>query len=795
MEPLTFSEIAGLLSHSRATKIADKPVDQMAGNWEIYKGEHRIHTETIPFEVLYIQSKATADGLKTASKRLRGDRFYVVYAPSLDLRLKMHHDLFRDRAKGFWTTTEYLQSYFGEELDAYNRKLSEQNPRFYIEPDVEVPAGVLRKIPNPLLSFLEDVSAASEISTGEIGVLLAGPGQGKTTMSQFLASRLAQSKKAFPIHISSDQWRSIAPDDLGNLAKTITHSFRHFGAPISWLDGCEDDFLKVTLKARLFRIVFDGFDEYVLRNHGRISALETLRALANFVETTGSRIVVTSRTSFWNSELENIGNSLDGVKLSVYTQAPFDTGKAQKYFRVRLGNENQINRATQLYDQLQKRNREFVGRGFVLNLLADLISREQGQLSTSSVGNPVEWLMAQLCERERLRQELPITADEQLQLLALFVSETAQGAEPTSELLEIALTLVAPRLGADLRRACVERLQPHPLIVRPQASEDFWEVPQEQIRVVILAGWLMGLARESNVKELTRFSERAKLDDNDAGDIAEMIVDLASTKPTLGKTVDQLGVVIGSFLSVSGNVADSSARQHCLRRLAVITALRAVDRLQPKGSAHSDRTELLMSFFASDRFWNLEFSGAISRMDFSGHTFEHCRFERVRWADCTFDANTRFQSCHFVGGSSSYCRGLGDATFENLTADDEGHAFVNTARVAAGSKKYSVENLRTDMRTVINKFVVKGGIGLRTVRESYLDAGTIGSSPHKAEIIAELKRFLLEEHHISGISDKGLNVRDEAAECIKFYASNNVFTGPLLSAFEALQLRLGLKPQ
>lgn len=38
----------------------------------------------------------------------------------------------------------------------------------------------------------------------------------------------------------------------------------------------------------------------------------------------------------------------------------------------------------------------------------------------------------------------------------------------------------------------------------------------------------------------------------------------------------------------------------------------------------------------------------------------------------------------------------------------------------------------------------------------------------------------------------GYNVRAHAAEAVKFYAANNVFTGPIREAFDRLKLRLSL---
>ena len=153
-----------------------------------------------------------------------------------------------------------------------------------------------------------------------------------------------------------------------------------------------------------------------------------------------------------------------------------------------------------------------------------------------------------------------------------------------------------------------------------------------------------------------------------------------------------------------------------------------------------------------------------------------------------------FTNCHFIGGSANYCRRFGDSLWENLTADDEGYAFVNRERVAAGKKRYSIDDLHTDVRSLINKFVDKGGIGLRTVRKGNLGTGAIGVSPHGTEITEAIIKVLCEHHHISGISDKGLNIRPAAVECVKFFAANNVFTGPLSEVVNVLEKKLCLKP-
>ena len=115
----------------------------------------------------------------------------------------------------------------------------------------------------------------------------------------------------------------------------------------------------------------------------------------------------------------------------------------------------------------------------------------------------------------------------------------------------------------------------------------------------------------------------------------------------------------------------------------------------------------------------------------------------------------------------------------------------NSLQVNEGKKKYTVDVLRADMNSIIVKFIIKGGIGLKSVEARNLSKAPISASRHKDEILAALIASVLDEHHISGASG-GYNIRKEAVEVVKFYAVNNVFTGVLREVFEKLVTKLSL---
>ena len=97
------------------------------------------------------------------------------------------------------------------------------------------------------------------------------------------------------------------------------------------------------------------------------------------------------------------------------------------------------------------------------------------------------------------------------------------------------------------------------------------------------------------------------------------------------------------------------------------------------------------------------------------------------------------------------------------------------------------------MALVLNKFLIKGGLGFKAVSGANLLRGPIRHAPYRDDILDELKVGMLEHHEISGVSEGGFNVRKSAEESMRFFAINNVLTGPLLAAFERLTRRLRLE--
>jgi hypothetical protein len=782
MRNLEFSEIARLIRHSPMVELEAKPLVEEVNEWALYVGKYKVHTSTYPFSLLYLFARATKKGIERGKKALPKDgECHVVYAASLERSLRSLRDSFPPGTR-LWTQQEYVASFFREQLEAYRKELGKLSHKHYVDPRVQTPSGFKQKIPNPLWSLLNGTLTERE-SSGVLAVLLAEAGQGKTFTTERLASQLALSPR-IPIYIRSAQWSSLAVEDLRSWWKTITNAFRYYHAPIGWVEGSEDEFLRVTLAAGLFCVIFDGFDEYVLRNRGEVRAQEALDALRQLALETGATILVTSRTSFWDTDVTEDGNvDIEGV--SVFRLLPFDRAHAENYFKSRLAKKPTADKASDLYSKLLAQNETLAGRGFVLSLVADLVERgtEVGALPKGA--NLTAWLMRALCERERERQKLPLTVSEQLSSFRLFVAEAASGAPPSTETLELSVS-VSSELAAVDRASCIGKLKSHPLLT---VTDDKWDITQEQVRYTLLAEHLCGaFTDDRRDKDFTRFVSTVRLDAGDIDALAKTIVDVVTWEVDEGQAQATLAALSTKMLSVQGALPHGSGR-----KLALAVIMAGIERFFSKGETHEKRTNVLTAMVPAGRLENLTFTGTVSRFDFRGAMFRGCRFEGVAFVNCEFDAATEFRACVFEAIRVLRSKDFGLATVRESSRDPDSDAVIRDEQIAAGKRQYTEDDLKTDFRAALVKFSGTGGSGVRTIPEGKLRSGTFANAKHRETILSELLRDVIAKHDISGISEKGYHVRDEAVQDVRFFVENNVATGALRATFDRVKRRAGLE--
>ncbi|MCK9986105.1 MAG: hypothetical protein AzoDbin1_02577 [Azoarcus sp.] len=784
MATLSFEEVTRLVNLTRTTSISDKPRAEGSG-WRLYDGRYKVHAAEMPFEVLYLESKATQQNGIDAKLRLSGkSNVHVVYAESVGFKPKA---LFESVALCL-SIKDYLKSFIGSELDEYRTQLIARAPKDFVPPQLILPSSITSIAAQyPLERFFTDPPGAEGSAASSCAVLLAAPGQGKTFMAEFLVSMIAKKNSYVPLYVSSAQWTTMRVGDLSSIAKTITNSFSYFQAQIGWLHGYEEQFLRTTLKAGHFCIVFDGFDEYILRNNGAVTALDVLQTLKQLADDTDSRLLVTSRTTFWHADVENSGDNGTEIGRSYlnFELMPFDVSHAEKYFKLRMkDNDDAIRIAKKLFEKLRSANADFAGKGFTLKLIGD-IAENKPSVDTAIVGHPGVWLLEQICEREQLRQNLPLNSEQQLLGLRYTASQQLKSGRLTEEEVQLGIEMAAPQLDPQAVQNCVQRLGSHPLIERREE----WKFTQDQVRILLVASHLLAeIKSDKNLAEIEEISRFGDVPAQDVADIAEAIIDLIMQAPVPESA--QLNHVIRALAAHSCVGGRLPENKDFSRRLTVQVILAIVERRAGRGSTREERASVIEELMEGRVVSGLVFGPSIPRINFSGFTFENCVFDNVQWQYCKFDETTVFTGCRFLGGGESYCDGLDLAEIREYVADEAGSEFIEGLQIQSGRRIYSADNLRNDIRAIIRKFVSPDGLHFKSVSEVHVTSGSVSRSRHKDEIMRELCRCNINEHEISGVSSKGYHVRDDAKEAVRFMAVNNSLSGVLAGVFERLSVRL-----
>ena len=138
------------------------------------------------------------------------------------------------------------------------------------------------------------------------------------------------------------------------------------------------------------------------------------------------------------------------------------------------------------------------------------------------------------------------------------------------------------------------------------------------------------------------------------------------------------------------------------------------------------------------------------------------------------------------------CTGFGLASFSpSCVIDADAKSLIDSEAIRSGRKEYSRDDLRSDIASLVQKFIFKDGLGLKTVEERGLERGAISNSVHKTEIVEAFSRTVVEAH-VLGAGKTGFHVRESAKASLNYFASNGVFTGPVAELFEQMVEKLGV---
>jgi len=740
----------------------------------VLKGTAAVGITRLDAAFLYAKSRATAGDIKSALAEVDDQSETYLVLPESARHQKDLLDFANSRGiEAFHLTNllwERTHNLFGEYVSSLRNQIIEE--KYFVNPRSE--NNPHSQLDRSLREFLTDDDNRYR---GRILVLRAPAGVGKTTLVRHVVASLVKSpkpKQVLPVYVEAQHWSKLPLDAVDGLWDVILNSLRMYSSTLS----VTEELFQHILRNGLIAFVFDGFDELCGHRNFPTKGGEVLQYLAETVQETEARLVLTTRTAYWDAEIGAVPTNVDIVDL-----APFNSQQAKNYFdRVFKADPHKRQQAIRLYRDLEKAAKpgtamgsksarsKFVNLPVCVALVAEYVGDDGGDEATYSYDVALtEKFLTQLCEREQTRQNLQASATVQMTALGEVAMEFVEQSNPdfASEDLE----------AIGIESTDVERMSSHPLLLWNEQDKRFrfsYDFLPYFFRALAVANALEQLGAETDRRLLKLMVKES----NGKGVIFDHLGDLAVDIP------------IANLASIFQRVPETEpdARSFLFHVASVVVEL-SQDNLTKAERTHAIFEALFGNAWATDKhIRKLRFFGGLSRLDFAGLTFSGCQFTNVTFVDCVCDESTRFDSCVFSGelefqrcSRESWSKSQGWETCSlRAPANLRLEAFLPETDVNVE------EHAKDALRLALEKFWRHGRLK-QTIRKQHWRTGSLGHSIY-CETLREamLDAGVMEEITISGVAEGGYAFNKNCLGALQKFMDSRVVVGALAKAYARL---------
>ena len=732
---------------------------QATDAFDIFDARLTSGLENAQVRFVYLKARASRESLNQLSKALVGSiKTYFVTPRSSGIGTSDLRDAGIQTDELF--TLEDLvwrrvRSAFAEYLEKLSTDLLVE--QFFVQPRSEG-----QPESHPERELLDFLTRSDEGKTPRSLLVLRAPaGVGKTTLCRYVVKAIAAKSdeyRSVPVFVESSHWSRLRLDSVMDLWDVIRNSLLQFSGetPLT------EELFYYALSEGLVSFVFDGLDELCSKREVQLSAADLIGELAAVARDSDARIIVTTRTAYWDAKVENSGGNVRRLDL-----APFTKQQAFNYFEQRFSrNIKLINRVKVLYSRLNEAamNPRTMGGGrvqlvsvpFCVTLLADLVEREpEAELSAVEPQRLVERILVEICARDRQRK----LATPGLAQLDAFQALCV--AQPDETSFDIELLDATGFVASD-----IDYLVDHPLLNVSGARFSFkYEFLLSFLKARFLARYLTDSDRvlSSDAWGLMRqhASGETPVIEHLLGVLPEDCFDLLFAAVARAPAPDDAGIC---FL--------------------VHVILHAADKDK---AARSERSALLLRIIGSaDRtIRRRSFVGTFDRLDLRGLAFEQCEFRNARMLDCNVDSATRFTGCWFKGRTELGTPAqLSDWTLvERAGNHADADARLQCDFMLAESQEEIRETALEALHLALQKFW-QGGRLKRTIDKNNWNRGLLSRSRYSAQLLSSLLRHdVLREIEISGTESGGYVVNGDCVYDIQKFMDSRQLHGHLDSAF------------
>ena len=696
------------------------------------------------------------------------EQLFVVVPKSLSVRKSLAQWAGRDQLVVFedlmW---ERIRELFTRYLNARLIGMQEQKEGIqYVEPAL----ASATKETVPIRHLVNFFSEASTDDPG-IAVVRADAGVGKTTLAVMVADVLLQqweNLRIIPILLTAQtSWRELetASQGISSPWELLRRALDMEGLEFPVRD--EDLFARI-MQQGYIAFIFDGFDE--LRG-ANLSPSDSFAWMGGIASDSSARIMVTTRTSFWNRELGEPNTPHQLLDLR-----PFTIDNTRDYFQNHFTGSNDgdllIQRAMQIHAQLRS-SVEVGGSGaaFFVNLpacaamIADYVRSGGGVpiAKNAEQRTIIEDFFTGILERERARQGITLSAED---AKAMFGDVAVSYSVFSIEDIEIA--------GADyeLTDNDLKAMQDHAFLSKRH--------PSDPEKLGFKHEFLLHYLRADRIFALLEPGAKEFLERHYVSDLLRLIRAEADGK---GNLTDQMAnfaddLRLGRLADVHRLSTDGRLKSFAFHVVAKAVAAGS------SGQSRAENAEDVLGRLGAEnnRASGLQVNGSITGLSLRGWaiidsqftdlSLVGCDMERAVFSNCSFSGELvlpqgpppLFQQCTGEGGAELVISSAGGADQNIRSSDVHGHLKTALSRFRRGVHFGSLK--QQDWRTGRTRPIEDR----YKLLDAMLSAGLVEHDAHTHRL------------HISP-SELG-NVRD--------FLDNGMLKGTVRSVFQGMKTKVGV---
>ena len=542
-----------------------------------------------------------------------------------------------------------------------------------------------------------------------------------------------------------------------------------------------DHFTRI-MQLGYFAFIFDGFDELTKSSEDApLFPQENFDWLASISKDSNTRIMLTTRSSFWEREIV----VSTATKHKLYHLNPFDSDSVFTYFKQYFSGKKNGDFFTQEAKSYYRRKlRQFQGNngdgGSFLNLpasammIADHVEKggdddddDSAIMKKSTPQYPSRQFFEQILERENIRQETETNTE--------AMHEVFENIAITS--IEFELDDIATDPRCEIEPEDIDKISDHAFL---KMSANYPHKPRkfffkndslfQYLQASYILRFIMGKQRQSfqdEYKENKGLRALIEVEADGSGYLIERVAHVLDMRD-IGKVIDLHKACIGRNLDLLKSF------------LFHIIAKTVISRRH--GESRREQGDIILSLLGDGDIKcveNLHVRGVLGEIYISDWKILNSSFVDFSLAKGNTHGNLRFVNCEFFGNlvlpDGSQC--------EKCMGDGAAKLILNQI----GSAEITEEDIRKDLKVVLGRFWFQGRFHARTISEDNWKTGRTKIIDESYNLLEILRRENVIENHQHY---PRLQIKKDAIYDVKEFMENGMVQRRVRSVLKRMESEL-----